>query len=72
VPTREHAGIGGQASGVLTVGCAVSRWESLTVLTEASTLEGRPVGGANGGQHAGGKASGGLTTGGRRGINIGG
>jgi hypothetical protein len=44
VPTGEHAGIGGQASGGLTVGGAASQWGSLTALTEASTLEGRLVG----------------------------
>jgi hypothetical protein len=44
VPTGEHAGIEEQANGGLTVGGAASWWGSLTALTEASTLEGRPAG----------------------------
>jgi hypothetical protein len=44
VPAKEHVGIEGQASGGLTVGGAPSWWGSLMELTEASTLEGRPVG----------------------------
>jgi hypothetical protein len=44
VPIGEHAGIGGQASGRLTVGGAISRRGNLTALTEASTLEDRPMG----------------------------
>jgi hypothetical protein len=44
VPTREHADIGGQASGRLTMGGAISQWRNLTALTEASLLEDRPMG----------------------------
>jgi hypothetical protein len=51
VPTREHTGTEGQADGGLTVegtaggadGGTSGRQGSLMVLTEASTLEGRPV-----------------------------
>jgi hypothetical protein len=57
VPIREHAGIGGQASGGTDGG-------RRNKLVEESN-------GDDGGQHAG-HASGRLTMGGRRGINVGG
>jgi hypothetical protein len=68
VPIGEHDDIGGQADEGLTAGGATSRWGSLTALTQASTLEGRPVGDrrleAGGGLTSEGRSVGSLGSGG--------